>query len=712
MKKNYFLALTLACISALYAGAVQVPYSSAIGDLINGKIMEDWTVEDANNDKTSWEYDSTNDNFTTETGWDAGVKYKYNKDNQANDWLFSPAFELEAGKEYLISYWIKESKNNMESLSVHAGPSASSDDYENGSSLTLKEYDKNIGAQWIREKILFSPQTTGSYHIAFHVTSEPNQWGILLRGFTIKENILSPAAPTSLSIKPEPDKTLKATLTWVLPTTDDDGNMLSKALTGVNIRRNGKIIATLPGDATEYIDESIPEPGRYEYEVSALIDNSEGFGIKAISNWIGILTAQPLPFIEEFKNPDFFQTFWTTIDANNDAKINSNTSYPPLANAWCFQTNMAKNAYWAAISSARNAEITDDDWLISPPLAFPAKGKYKISFKLAMYMGASAGCNLTVYVGKNNIVEAFDTEIANITEVPSVQLNPNTDGTLYEYEFEVPSAGAYYIGFHSTNPASTVERRLQFGAFHAEVIELMENEILVPPYRSESDPNWTDKEELTFIAMPGYYHASWQTDGDVSVDNFQLDTDFNTEYAVLKVEEESNVLFASTSPFTAFEILPVNHTPAEAEECSYLLLPTDEIEFSVKAPMLNIAGSSLYEIEGMKIYADDQLIAVGPAIAPGEVAKVTVDGTPVEPTRDAASVQEPVYTVVLHNLSGESSPKIAQKNVESGIENININDLSGKLYNINGVEVKSDSKPAAGLYIEIVNGNARKVIVK
>lgn len=634
-----------------------------------------------------------------------GLKYQYHGSNAADDWLFSPALSLSAGKEYKIKYWLKESNPNKEKFELYVGTTTNVSDYTE--IIPLASFDKTIGTTWRHEEVSFVPESDGEYHFGFRACSEKNQYTLLLRGFSIKENVVMPNKPTDFVITPAPDKSLKATLNWVLPTVDDEGNALSKEITGVNIRRNGELIATLPGDATEYTDENVPEPGKYEYEVSALIDAVEGFGISSTSKWIGILTAQPLPFTENFSDPDFYETFWSTLDVNNDAKTNANSSYPPLSHAWCFMANPMKNAHWAVIYSARNSDITDDDWLFSAPLAFPAKGKYKVSFKASTYNGSSE-YNVGIFAGKNNIPEEMTIEIGEVTTLTQSQMNPNTDGEPFEFEFNAHSAGAYYIGFHSQTTASSLEHQFRMGAFQVEVVELQEDAILVSPYSSSQDPNWADTDELTFALLPGYYHASWTTDGEVSVDDFNLDQDFSEEYAVLKVTEESKVVFKSTSNFTSFEILDVDHTPGDVEDFTYFKNNNGDIEFSFRAPSLNKAGSKLYEVEGATLYEGAVEIAQLDDIMPGEVKKYTHSN----PTQMRTRADEDAdYSVELHNMSGKSAPVSATLNSNTGINTIETAASESRLFNIDGTKAEKGSL-IPGVYIEVKNGKATKVIVK
>lgn len=715
MKKHYsFLLAALA--ASLAAGAVNVPYSSNIGDRATSAIASDWTIKDNNLDKTTWTYDSANDKLTAVTGADCGVKYGYNNNNAADDWAISPGFELTAGTEYIISFWAKDPKasetnKGNEAMNVYVGQTHFVEDFE--TMTPVKAFNKNFGAGWNNHKISFTPEADGTYHVAFQACSEKGQWGIYLRGFKIKSNALTPAAPTDLSVVPAADKSLSAKLQWTLPTTDDEGNALTTALDAVTVRRNGEVVATLGGDATEYTDSEIPEAGIYEYSVTVSLGGVESLPAKVTSAWIGQKTPQVLPYSEMFKDPDFFKTFWTTIDVAGDAKTNTNTTYPPLSNAWCFQSNMMGNAWWAALYSSRNADITDDDWLISAPLAFPAAGKYKVSFRLAMYTGAQYGCRIGVYAGKNDTPDAFDIEIASVESVASTQLNPNTDGTLFEYEFEAPSAGVYYIGFHSTNPASTMERRLQLGAFNIEVVELYEDAAIVPPYDSAEDADWADASKLTFALARGYYHATWATEGTAALEAAaaSADTEWADEYAVVKVTEDGNATFSADAPFTAFAIAPVDHTPAAAAKCKYVINDNGTITFSYTASELNVEGSKLYEILGVRVYADGELMAESEGCAPGEKASLVYGAT--NAIADEPAQAAPEYTVTLHNLSGESEAAVAEHS-SSGIEDVAADKADGavRMFTTGGIEVDASSALPAGIYIELRGSKACKKIVK
>ncbi len=713
MKKRYTLLMTALSACWLASGAVQVPYSSALGDKSAAAIASDWSIVDNNTDQTTWTYDSADDKLTAVTGANAGIKYGYNTKNNADDWAISPGFDLKGGTEYIISFWAKDPKasdtnTGNEAMNVYVGTSHFVDDLKTMTPAVA--YNKNFGTGWTQKKLSYTPETDGTYYVAFQACSEKNQWGIYLRGFKIKSNVLTPGAPTALSATPSDDKSLSVSLSWTLPETDDEGNALATPLTSVTVRRNGETIATLPGDATEYTDTTLPEAGVYSYSVTVSLGEVESLPAECTTTWVGELTPQQLPYSEDFKDQAFVGAFWTCVDVDGDAKTNSNTSYPPLSYAWCFQSNPMKNAWWAVYYTPRNATSDENDWLISAPLDFPGPGKYKVSFKLCMYTGYSLGCKLGLYAGQDNTPEAMTLKIADVEHTwTNGQLNPNTDGTLFEYEFEVETGGTYYIGVHCNVKATTTERRLQLGAFKAELVELYESKVIMPPYSSTSDPDWQDTTSLSFSLSKGYYHAAWtcESTAAVSAPETALDSEFRPGMHVIRVTADCETTVSAEAPFTSFTIAPYDHTPAAAANCKYTKKDDGSMIFTWTCPAENTAGTALYEITEAAVVCDGETVATTTDCAPGKECELSVAAPAA---RDAA----PAYTVVMRNLSGETSAEASLSGSPSGIEGVHTGTSAtpARIFTISGTEVKAGTELQSGIYIEIRDGEARKIIIR
>lgn len=90
-----------------------------------------------------------------------------------------------------------------------------------------------------------------------------------------------------------------------------------------------------------------------------------------------------------------------------------------------------------------------DTWLIMPPIQFPKAGEYVLDFKTGVLMDYDKGEYFSVYLGKNNIVEAMTTQI--IDEINPTEAHPECDQITESFEITEP--GTYYIGFHCTSEA-------------------------------------------------------------------------------------------------------------------------------------------------------------------------------------------------------------------------------------------------------------------
>ncbi len=707
MRKHYLLLLSSAVVTWLSASAVTVPYSSPLIDAEKEAVVDDWTIVNNNHDGKTWAYEPAGKNN------DLPCLYYCYTSNDADDWAISPGFELSAGKEYAISYILKEYKalgKGTEIVKVFIG--TSHEVSELAGSTLLKEHNKDMGNVWKFHKQRFTPEQDGTYYIAFQACSPKNQWYIYLRDFAIKEYALTPSPVTELAIVPGENNELSATLTWTLPETDDDGNVLETPISSIKVKRNGETIATLTGTSTEYVDNDLPCGGKYTYSVIADINGSESLATSATSQWIGPKATQDLPYSENFTDEEMFNIQWEFIDVDGDlTKTDRYNPIPPYKNGWCLHSQNT-TTFWPIMYTPAGSETNENDWLVSAPLKFPAAGKYKVSFKLSRYSTGSETCLLDVYVGTEESAEAMSQHIATITQLTSTELNPK-NGALHEYEFEVAEEGTYFIGFWSHLAAegnNAKDRRTSLGAFKVEVVELYDDPItvLVPPFDSATAEGWNPATSLTFALEKGYYHASYATDGTATFasENAAADTEFSNDFTVVKSTAPCEATFSADAPFSAFAIAPANHTPASADECSYITDADGTKTFKFTCPSLNTSGNALYEIESAKLLADGIQVAETADCTPGTESTIQL---PAEQLRAA----EPEYTIVLHNLSGNSEPTVFE-NATVGIESVAIDgdDATVRLFMLNGTEVSPSSKLPAGLYIELCGNRARKITVK
>lgn len=711
MKQRYFTFLGSAWLLLFASAATIPPYYSELGDKSVKDIASDWIVINANKDNTTWEYDSTDDDISKVTGASCGVKYRYDSKNAADDWVVSPPIELSEGVEYVVSYWYKASKADKERMKLMVAESPDASALAAGRQIA--SYDLMAVAVWTNEELTFVPEKSGLLYFGFHACSNANQWGMYLRGFSIKENKVYPAAPSGLTVTPDAGRALSATLAWELPTTDDNGNPLSVGIMSVKISRDGVPVAELPGDATSWTDASLPGPGVYMYDVSVCIEGAESLPASVKSSWIGPLSAQSLPYDETFSSPDFYTSFWTIVDVDGDASANVNTSYPPYSYAWGWQSNLMGNAHWASIHYPRNASPADNDWLISAPLLFNSAGRYKVSFKVSAYRGTFTGdCTIEVYAGIGNAPRYMTIPCGDpVTSVSRTGMNPNTDGQECVFEFDVPVAGTYYVGLKmAKTKSSSGECSIHLGAFHCEQLsEGAENPMAVV-VTSEDNPFWTPVDAVPANLLPGYYHLTAEAVvGDIP--DAVLDKAFSDEFIVAKIVEQTNVtFFAEGGSFNSFVLVKADHTPDVATGCVYNIVD-GFLGVKFTAPAFNANGGRLYEIGAANVYQGDNLMFTESGCKPGEECSYVI---PVQSARSLSADGD--YSVSFSNLSGEGERMLATKDITLGVGAVTTEDGGRaslrRIFTISGVEIDAATPPVPGIYIIMQGGKVNKSVVK
>ncbi|MDE5750802.1 MAG: choice-of-anchor J domain-containing protein [Duncaniella sp.] len=704
MTNRYSFIIGALLLPLAAAAAYTTPYYSEIGDTSTGKISEDWTIINVVAGSKTWEYDNTANNLTAVTGTQCGIKYEYDGNNDADDWAISPAITLEAGTEYIISYWVQETKPT-EKVAVYLATAPDPDALKAG--FQVGKHEADFGTSWTKVTKTFTPEVTADYYAGIHAYTPKGQWRINFRGISIKENKIYPAAPSGLTVTPGPDKALYASLSWTLPTVDDLGNPLAAPLTAAKVYRDGVLIATLDGDATSYTDTSLTSGGLYKYSVSVCLGDTEGLATEPTSLWIGPAVAQTLPYTEGFTNKEMFMNLWSMVDVDNDATEGaSNTA--PYYSTWCWKSNAMGNLYYATIYTPRNSSVGENDWLISAPMIFPGAGTYKVSFMATQNGGT--GCNLTLFAGKGDTPEEMTIQIADpITKINKAALYPSS-GQSFEYEFEVPDGGTYYIGFYSNMPKTgNTIRQVSVGEFKCELVEL--SGLRQPPYDSADDQSWTPVSEMSFSLLPGYYHLTADTDGEIYTEtaNVALDHAFADAFSVVKVSEEADATIATTTLFNSFAITPADHTPAAASECSYNLMNDGTVCVRFTCPELNASGTALYETGTARIYRGEEVAATLEDCQPGHTYETTVPGPAVMTLSDDPGLN---YGVSFVNLSGEGARKSAVYDVSTDLSSIIAEDAAAvRLYTPAGVEVNPSTAPA-GLYIRVCGDKVSKIIIR
>lgn len=245
--------LLLGLLPAMAGAANTVPWT----ETFDTAPSSEWTIIDANNDGETWFHYGN-----------ANMRIRYNSDAMMDDWLITPAFQLEAGRAYRFGIDAAKVTYGPEKFEVCAGlaPSAAA--------MTIPviaptEVNSNDFVNTVGE---FSVPTTGLYYIGVHGISDPDKLFLcidnLSLNFGVENN--SAAAVSDFSVVPDNAGFLKAELSFRLPT----HNLAGQVLTGiekVEILCGNDLIAELtgkqPGETVVWNHDPAPA-GENNYRVA------------------------------------------------------------------------------------------------------------------------------------------------------------------------------------------------------------------------------------------------------------------------------------------------------------------------------------------------------------------------------------------------------------------------------------------------------------
>lgn len=244
-----------------------------------------FTIIDNNADGIGWTYSANQSAYLLGNGaYDPD--FNPNGGKGMDDYLVTPSIQLQKNVQYRFTFDANEVGLTHEYMNVLLGQGTTVDALKT----TLAKYDFDWRNDNSGQIIDFDVEEDGLYNIAFHDCAPEfsSNYSIDNVGIAVYAYFEGPAASTNLSATPGEGGALHSTLTFTLPTTTFKGAALND-ITSVEVRRNGKVIATLegkPGETITYEDET-PENGEAAYSIVCF--NAAGQGAPADATiWVGL----------------------------------------------------------------------------------------------------------------------------------------------------------------------------------------------------------------------------------------------------------------------------------------------------------------------------------------------------------------------------------------------------------------------------------------
>lgn len=247
----------------------------------NRNDLDGFTIIDANGDSHMFE-------GILRGGWSwlsheevkGAACYYYDSQHAADDWLITPGINLKSGREYYISFDANAANIYPEKFEVYFG-----------SAPTVEGMTQHIIAPTTVNKGEFESFMTqvsvdkpGVYYVGIHAISDRSQYILDIKNLKVEAGILAsaPAQVQDLTLTADPAGLNKATVSFVLPTQQNDGAPLTE-ITKVEVFRDGALNNTLtdvqPGGQVSFTD-AVPASGLYTYSV--VVYNANGDGAPAV----------------------------------------------------------------------------------------------------------------------------------------------------------------------------------------------------------------------------------------------------------------------------------------------------------------------------------------------------------------------------------------------------------------------------------------------
>lgn len=217
------------------------------------------TVVDANEDGVTWEMTFK------------GLQIADSWSGPQDDWLITPAFRLETGRQYQVTV-VAEAKMgplSPEVFEIRMGMEANPEGQVSLlSTETIKSFKKTE-----ERSVTFNVDATGEYCFSIHAIADPGN-ELTLDEFRIEvlADMEAPAVVTELKGTPAAGGQLAATLEFTAPTQTVDGSEVAAPLTA-EISREGEVIGTVEniaaGETRTYTDNNAAQ-GINRYSVCTL----------------------------------------------------------------------------------------------------------------------------------------------------------------------------------------------------------------------------------------------------------------------------------------------------------------------------------------------------------------------------------------------------------------------------------------------------------
>jgi hypothetical protein len=321
-------------------------------------------------------------------------------------------------------------------------------------------------------------------------------------------------------------------LTWTAPTEGVNNGWIGN-LTYDIVRNPGNVAVASNVASTTYTDLTNLELNSYTYSVSA--KNTQGIGASLSSNAMVFGNALTIPWREDFDNVNNF-VLWTVINANQDGNTWSRTAFNGKTTA-------------PSVSCPSSYTESDDDWLISPPIALEANKTYLLRWADRNY-SSSFTVKYDVTMGASNTVESQSVVLG--------QYILDKVSGFHDQEIFIPAqptAGNYYFAWHCTTEKNNY------------TLILDDIEIIRPKDTDAKLVSFSGSKALS-VGTEQTFIASVQNYGNNPLTAFTITLRNESNNTLVTVPYEGTIASGQIVD------IPVNWTPASSTEGEHTITAT------------------------------------------------------------------------------------------------------------------------------------------
>lgn len=379
-------------------------------DFTGADPLNGWTVVDTNADGVKWAMIDGYNGPSYDGNTAAGA---------ANDWLITPALNMEAGSDYLIRYTVSQAGAfDADELNVKWGTSPTAEGMTN----ILATESINLNSGSVDKIIRMTCTESTTAYIGFNIaTAAPNGILSVNKISVTKTSKAQPKSVENLEVSSS-FSNKSVTLKWKNPSYDvTDAPILSTL--NISIYENGVKVATLEdrelGAADSYTYNPETFGGTARFMVVASVDGVESLPVEQVIN-LEDVQGEAVAVREFMTAGDYSE--W--VVENKDG-----------GNTW-----QAVTYGDGGMTVNRGSKDMHNDWAITPGVTLEPGKRYVVKFRVSTSTNYEG--TLKVWLGDSQTSESMTRELISLDDI-----RYNGFVKTSTPQFSVDKEGVYYLAF-------------------------------------------------------------------------------------------------------------------------------------------------------------------------------------------------------------------------------------------------------------------------